>query len=123
VPDVLHAIGRIEQHLPVGERAKISRLARKDWACYTLGFAYRALREQGSQPVAIKQVAQVFTLSNHPQVYLTAGRLLLSLVLRSKYATFLQPLYKAVRGTVPLPAGKAGEGVVLPQPLIRLCGR
>jgi glycosyltransferase involved in cell wall biosynthesis len=123
IPDVLHAIGRIEQHLPVAERARIVRLARKDWACYTLSFAYRAFREQGSQPVAIRQVQQVFALSNHPQVYFTAGRLLLSLLLHSKYATPLRPLYKAVRGSRPMPAKEALEVAVPPLPSIgQLCG-
>jgi glycosyltransferase involved in cell wall biosynthesis len=126
VPDVLNTIGRIGQHLPVGKRARISRLARKDWACYTLGFAYRALREPGSQPVAVKQVTQAFTLSSHPHVYLRAGRLLLSLVVHSKYAALLQPLYKAVRGTTPAPTTKATERagalpLPLPLPIKQLC--
>jgi hypothetical protein len=56
-------------------------------------------------------------------VYFTAGRLLLSLLLHSKYATPLRPLYKAVRGSRPMPAKEALEVAVPPLPSIgQLCG-
>lgn len=94
IHDLVQTIKRIEKHLPVSERARISRIARKYYATYSIDVAYGVFEETNSWSLAHSHMKQSLHMSKHPSVYykllsIYAKAIRTKLALRTKLASLL----------------------------------
>jgi glycosyltransferase involved in cell wall biosynthesis len=69
VSDLKQVMTRIQAHLPIEERKRISKLSGKYYAQLSIGTIYQALQETDDWLLAQQQITQSLKLSKHPSVY------------------------------------------------------
>jgi glycosyltransferase involved in cell wall biosynthesis len=69
IPDLVQVMARIQDHLPIEERQRISKLSGKYYAHLSIGATYHALQETDDWLLAQQQITQSLKLSKHPSVY------------------------------------------------------
>jgi glycosyltransferase involved in cell wall biosynthesis len=69
IPDLIHVMTRIQQHIPVEHRSRILALSKKHYAHAGIGGAYATLVASGDWKLANNQIQQALRLSKHPSIY------------------------------------------------------
>lgn len=79
IPDISQVIKRIQLHLPVKDRKRISSISKKYYASYGIDVAHQVLQDTGNWALAYAQVRRSLNMSKHPSVYYKLLRIFASI--------------------------------------------
>jgi glycosyltransferase involved in cell wall biosynthesis len=69
ISDLMQVMAYIQEHLPIEDRKRISKLSGRYHAHLSIGGVYEALQETDDWLLAQQQIKQLLKLSKHPSVY------------------------------------------------------
>jgi GT2 family glycosyltransferase len=69
ISDLIQVMARIQEHLPIEDRKRISKLSGRYYAHLSIGGVYEALQDTDDWLLAQQQIKLSLKLSKHPSVY------------------------------------------------------